>query len=94
MSILIETICEHFPQNLEVIGEKAGLYVMISITSNCTEQELIELAIAEQVKVYPTSNLYVEKDESNPKLLLGFANLTEKQINEGIARLKKAWYFL
>ena len=94
MSILIETIGLHFPQNLEVIGEKAGLYVLISITNNCTEQELIDLAMGEQVKVYPTSNLYLEKDDSNPKLLLGFANLTENQIIEGVARLKKAWYFL
>ncbi|MGM9968211.1 MULTISPECIES: hypothetical protein [unclassified Rummeliibacillus] len=50
---------------------------MISITSNCTEQELIQLAIDEQVKVYPMSILYVEKDDSNPKVLLGYANLTE-----------------
>lgn len=94
MNTFIEQIRKHFPQNLEVIGEKAGLYVMISFTSDCTEQELINLAINEEVKVYPTSNLYLEKDYTNPKLLLGFANLTYPQIHEGVARLKKAWYFL
>lgn len=94
MKVLIETIRKYFPQNLEVIGEKAGLYVMISITSDYTEQELIHFALNEQIKVYPTSNLYLEQDDSNTKLLLGFANVTIEQMDDGIARLKKVWYFL
>lgn len=94
MNVLVESIRKHFLQNLNVIGEKAGLYVIISITSDYTEQELIHFALNEQIKVYPTSNLYLEQDDSNTMLLLGFANVSIKQIEEGIARLKKAWYFL
>ena len=94
MKTLLDLIHQHFPENLEVIGEKAGLYVLISITSDFSEQQFIDFAMNEQVKVYPTSNLYVNKSISNPQLLLGFANLTEAQIREGITRLRKAWDFL
>lgn len=94
MNILVASIRKHFPQNLEIIGDKAGLYLMISITSKYTEQELINFALNEQIKVYPTSNLYLKQDNSNPKLLLGFANMSIKQIEVGILRLKEAWFFL
>lgn len=94
MNIIVGSLRQHFPQHVEIIGDQAGLYVMISITSKYTEQELIHFALNEQIKVYPTSNLYLKQDTSNPKLLLGFANMCSEQIEVGILRLKKAWYFL
>lgn len=94
MHVMMDSLRQYFPQHVEIIGDKAGLYVMISFTSSYTEQQLIQLALNEQVKVYPTSNLYLTEDCSNPKLLLGFANVSNEEIERGILQLKKAWDFL
>ncbi|MCT6925462.1 hypothetical protein [Metasolibacillus sp.] len=68
---------------------------MDSLFLECTysEEELIALALEEHVKVYPCSHLYIGTMPTDPKILIGFANLTFQQIEQVILRLKKAWVF-
>jgi len=91
MQFLVEQLKVIFSEPLEVIGTNAGLYVMIKVNTPYSEAELIEKALKENVKVYPASNLFIENHTVHPHLLLGFANLTSQQIQNGLTLLKKAW---
>lgn len=91
MQFLVEQLKVMFSERLEVIGTNAGLYVMIKVNTPYSEAELIEKALKENVKVYPASTLFIEDHTVRPHLLLGFANLTSQQIQNGLTLLKKAW---
>ncbi|MBQ8184199.1 MAG: PLP-dependent aminotransferase family protein [Lachnospiraceae bacterium] len=74
-------------------GEYAGVHILVEFTNGMTEQEAIERARSVGVKVYPLSDYYRAGAE-NPSLyrvLMGYAVLTEKQIEEAVERLKKVW---
>ncbi len=77
----------------EISGESAGIHILIQIKKDLTEKELIDSAKKEGVKVYSLSEYYYENTyiPKYPTIILGFANLEEKDIKEGIKRLKKAW---
>lgn len=89
---LIHSISKHFGNDATITGEESGLHILLSVQNKMSEKELIENALAKQVKVYPTS-LYFDKhiDDGKPKILLGFAGLKETEIEQGIQLLKDAW---
>lgn len=91
MDVLRDALLQHFGGELDIVGTKAGLYVLIRVHTTQTEMQLVKKALAQRVKVYGASPLFFETTAQAPHLLLGFANLTEKQLVEGVKRLKAAW---
>ncbi|MDD9149091.1 PLP-dependent aminotransferase family protein [Sporolactobacillus sp. CQH2019] len=89
---IIQAIHQYMDKAVAVIGEKAGLHLILQINSRMNEKELIAAALQEGVKVYPTSIYYAAglKPE-HPQILLGFAGLNGDEIGEGIRRLSLAW---
>ena len=76
-----------------VSGEYAGIHVMFTHRER-TEQELIALAAGQGVKVYGLSSYFIGKEQrrkESSSVILGYASLTEEEIEEGAARLKQAW---
>lgn len=58
-----------------------------------SEEELINIAYKMRIKIYPTSIYYDEyKNNEFPIILLGFAGVTETQIEEGIKTPKNVWF--
>ncbi len=76
---------------IKINGENAGHYFALKLLNGLTEEEMIRLAEAEGVKVYPISKYFV--NEVPPKymstVLIGYAELSEKEITEGIGILKR-----
>ncbi|MEH7204147.1 PLP-dependent aminotransferase family protein [Bacillus safensis] len=91
MNLLVQQVQHLFGKQIEIIGDNAGLYIMLRIHTPYTENELIEKALQQHVKVYPTSHLFIENPPVLPHILLGFANLSLEQIERGICLLKEAW---
>nr|WP_263327408.1 PLP-dependent aminotransferase family protein [Neobacillus sp. Marseille-Q6967] len=90
--ILINAVEKDLGSRVSVIGEDAGLHILLKVHSDLSEKELIEKAREFKVKVYPTSVYYGKYDSKRePMLLLGFGGLTENEIEEGIRLLKGAW---
>lgn len=76
----------------EISGENAGLHILLTDKRGRTEQELIELAEKQAVKVYGLSDYYItDKKGEHTTVVLGYASLTTEQICEGVRRLKEAW---
>ena len=76
----------------EVSRSEAGLHLLLHMRNGMLERELIERARAVGVRVYGLSAYYTPPVKSpQATLVLGYAGLTERQIDEAAALLRQAW---
>lgn len=82
-----------FEPVFSVRGEHAGIHVLLSHTGSSREEELEKAAAAAGVRVYGLSRYFIHPEQNRypSTVVLGYANLTEVEIHEGVRRLKKAW---
>lgn len=80
-------------EDFEIHGEYAGLHVLLTSKRGRSEEWLIEEARKEGVKVYGLSTYYIHKHHNNrpSTVILGYAKLSEEEIQEGVRRLRGAW---
>ena len=91
-STLLAALQKEFKQNITLLGESAGLHILIRVHNDMNEQQLINAARKQDVSVYGTSRYWLtEVPKQKPHVLLGFGSLGREEIEEGIKRLKKAW---
>lgn len=76
----------------EVSRSEAGLHLLLHMRNGMLEHELIERAYAQGVRVYGLSAYYTPPVKP-PKatLILGYAGMTEQEIAQSVALLRKAW---
>ncbi|MCU5299164.1 MULTISPECIES: PLP-dependent aminotransferase family protein [Bacillus] len=91
MQHLVSVLKEQFNQNIFIIGEKSGLFVLVKVYLNRSEKWLIKQASYYGVQVYPTSRYFVKNTTDSPIIKLGFGNLSFEEIQIGVELLKKAW---
>lgn len=76
----------------EVSRSEAGLHLLLHMRNGMLEGELIERARAVGVRVYGLSAYYTPPVKPpRATLVLGYAGLTERQIDEAAALLRQAW---
>ncbi|MBQ7066692.1 MAG: PLP-dependent aminotransferase family protein [Lachnospiraceae bacterium] len=90
-----------FSHRFQISGENAGLHIVLSAKENkVTEEQLVEKAALAKVKVYGMSNYETrcekealsEKNKKNQaKILIGYAGLSEKEIEDALSILERAW---
>lgn len=79
-----------FPYTIK--GENSGIHVLLKPDESITECELVNSALKAGVKVYGIEEYYIdEMYEKEKGIMLGYANLTEKQIINGVSKLCEAW---
>jgi GntR family transcriptional regulator/MocR family aminotransferase len=84
-----------FGDKIQIEGENAGLHLVIRFNTNLTENEIIELAAKNSIKLYGLREHYIPATETknvinntfSPTILLGYANVQEKDIQDGIRNL-------
>ncbi|MBT2722799.1 PLP-dependent aminotransferase family protein [Bacillus sp. ISL-46] len=91
MQFLVSELKKHLKQNISIIGEQSGLYVLVKVHLNRSEEWLIERASIYGVKVYSTSIYFIKNYSDETIIKLGFSNLTCDEIQEGVKLLKEAW---
>lgn len=76
-----------------IAGEYAGLHVLLTHRRGTSEKELVEQASEAGVKVYGLSSCFIhpEHDRYPSTVMLGYASLSEAEIEQGTALLNKAW---
>lgn len=90
--ILLQTIHHVMKEHVQVTGQNAGLHVVMKVNSGKTTDNLVHIAEQSGVRVYSTSNKWMNgQNEDIPLILLGFGGLSITEIQEGIERLHKAW---
>jgi GntR family transcriptional regulator/MocR family aminotransferase len=88
---LVSELRKQFGQNISIIGEQSGLYLLIKLHLNRSEEWLIQRASSYGVKVSPTSLYFIKNNTDNPIIKLGFSHLSCDEIELGVELLKKAW---
>ena len=68
------------------------MHLLLAFQNGLTETELIQRAAKEDVRVYGLSDYWIgETKEEKPTILLGYANLTEGQIEEAVEILERCF---
>ena len=76
-----------------IYGEHAGLHVLLKHKQGLEEETLIRLAAEKGVRVYGLSSYFISEDgkQDSSTLVLGYATLTQEEIEEGAGLLNEAW---
>ncbi len=86
---LVRAVARHLP-GARVTGLAAGLHAIVRLDREVDGLELIEAARRRSVAVYPLGYAYMQARAVHDGLVLGYANLVEPAIEEGIRRLARA----
>ena len=90
--VLVKSLVD-FKSEVEILGADAGLHLILKVKNGMTEKELETSALKESVRVYGISRYYLDESymDDSPKVLIGYATMTEKNIKEAVKKLYKAW---
>jgi GntR family transcriptional regulator/MocR family aminotransferase len=89
---LIQSIHHHFGSKANIIGQGAGLHVVLELVGNSlTEGELINRARDRDVQLLPISGMYFNNTGRDPQIMLGFGRMSSNEIDRGIGLLYQAW---
>lgn len=92
LDILVDSVQQEMADWARLIGTDAGLHVLLELTRHVPLDECLARAEQLQVKVYPTSPLWLSPFPYQlPTLMLGYGSVPEANIREGIRRLAKAF---
>ncbi len=76
----------------KIFGENAGVHLLLDFGENFTEEELIQRAEKESIKVYGLSEYYTKKmNHKSGIILLGYANMREESIKQAVNLLDQVW---
>lgn len=90
---LLQMLSEQMGSQIEIGGKNAGLFITVKIHGIWGEQELIQRAAERGVRVYPLSEHWARKNLYDGKtVLLGYSSLDFAEIEEGVKRLRQAWF--
>ncbi|GAA0179725.1 PLP-dependent aminotransferase family protein [Clostridium sediminicola] len=89
---LINSINKYFGDKAKIIGADSGLHILIRVSNDMDESELLNSARNKGIKVNPTSIYYMNEFKNNPPLIfIGFAGINVEDIPKGINLLSKTW---
>jgi GntR family transcriptional regulator/MocR family aminotransferase len=74
-----------------VSGEHAGVHLLLTFHNGYSEEELIAKAAAYDIKVYGLSAYDTHQTQKNTTILLGYANMGEKDIVQATEILCEIW---
>lgn len=84
---LITALRETFGEKVQISGDAAGLHLIATWPGRnadlLTAMELEE----HRIKIYPAERYTIRKDQYNESLIMGFGNVNEAQITEGVQTL-------
>jgi GntR family transcriptional regulator/MocR family aminotransferase len=91
--LLVKVIAK-LERGIKILGADAGLHLLLSVPNGMTEEELITSGLKYGIKTYGISKYYSGKGSvlKDPVLLLGFASIPEKDIEQAVQLLDKAWF--
>jgi GntR family transcriptional regulator/MocR family aminotransferase len=85
----VRSVSDHLP-GARVTGLAAGLHAIVRLEEPVDGLELVAAARRHSVGVYPLGHAYLDVQPVHDGLILGYANLAEPAIEEGIRRLARA----
>lgn len=94
-TLLTQQLRSHpFATHLTILGEEAGLHLLLQVDLPCTESTLVHEAENAHVSVYALSaycEIPNQKSKRLPCIVMGYACLSPDEIKAGTKRLLDAW---
>ncbi|MED4354612.1 PLP-dependent aminotransferase family protein [Schinkia azotoformans] len=87
--VLREALIREFGHSGEISGDSTGLHLIAEFKGIEFTEDLIERLYQNHVKVYPVEHHTIHKGRHVNKVILGYGNLREQEIEEGIRNLRK-----
>lgn len=87
---LIKLLKKRFKSHINIIDVPAGLHIFVSFHTNKTYKEIEVAAKKEKLELYTMERFMlqkVNKDQQRIEMVLGFANIEEKDMKEAVERL-------
>lgn len=84
--VLVQALNTHFGDQVTILGERAGIHVMVQLHTNLSDEEIVERAAQVGVGMMSAQPHYFNANCLG-EFIFGYAELTEQQIQEGIRRL-------
>lgn len=82
---------KQFGSRISIFGESAGLHLLVQYHGEKKKEELLLLAKNQGIRVYPLADYQLEEGQGEPIFILGFARLSEEEIEKGISILRDIW---
>lgn len=86
---LVRALRFHFEDHVEIVGENAGMHVMVRLRTKFSDDEITGRAAQVGVGLV-SAQIYYLGESRTGEFVLGYAGLSERKIQEGIRRLAKA----
>lgn len=88
---LLVSLIKKYLNGTEIIGTNSGLHLLLKVKNGMTEDELIKKAEEKEIKILGLSNSYFNVNSNSNIVFLGYASLSNKEIEEAVILLKEAW---
>ncbi|MBE7120143.1 PLP-dependent aminotransferase family protein [Bacillus cereus] len=90
---LVKSIMDEMGAHVHILGEQSGLHIVLHVHNGMNEQELINTAAKQRIKLYPLSTYdSVHNLREASYVLLGFGGIPEDCIETVVKLLKKVWF--
>ena len=67
------------------------MHLLLKINNGMSEKELIKKAEENKIRILGLSNSYINDTKETSTVFLGYASLSNEEMEEAIIILKKAW---
>jgi GntR family transcriptional regulator / MocR family aminotransferase len=84
--VLVKALNFHFGDRATILGEKAGIHLMVKLYTHNSDEEIIQQAAQMGVGMMSAAAHYL-KSHPGGEFIFGYGELTEQQLAEGIRRL-------
>jgi GntR family transcriptional regulator/MocR family aminotransferase len=87
---LLRAVGTHFGTRAVVIGQGAGLHVVLLLPDTSrSEAEIIDRARQKGIRLFPFSEFHINGQSEATTVLLGFGGMTGSEIEQGVALLSR-----
>ncbi len=84
--VLVQALNVHLGEQATILGENAGIHLMVRLHTNLSDEEIIYRASQVGVGMV-TAKPYYLKTAPTGEFIFGYSELTQQQLQEGIRRL-------
>ncbi len=84
--VLVKALKKHFGKRAKILGEKAGIHLMVCFKSNLSDEEIIQKAATVGIGMMSANPHYLVNHPTG-EFIFGYGDLTKTQLTEGIRRL-------
>lgn len=85
--ILISCLQTHFNDKVRILGDATGLHLVAEFCDVEFTDEVVGDMARAGVRVYPVERHAIRKGYHQNKIIMGYGNLTEEEIEEGVRSL-------